>query len=118
VGDLSATLIDEINPLANLVRIPSKKVALMAKMGGETTTYGRSVPAMLTSQNISGVPSWMLVLLQRIMQSKRGGKRSTRYGPIWRYSSTGEYLLSRIVVNIKHIITSSKDALSGDLQRL
>ena len=29
VGDLSANLIGNINPLANLVRIPSKRVALM-----------------------------------------------------------------------------------------
>ena len=29
VGELSATLIDRINPLVNLVRIPSKRIALM-----------------------------------------------------------------------------------------
>ena len=29
VGDLSANLIDRINPLVNLVRVPSKRVALM-----------------------------------------------------------------------------------------
>jgi hypothetical protein len=69
VGDLSATLIDEINPLANLVRIPGKKVALMAN-------WEEKLPLMVERArradvtNISGVPSWMLVLLQRIMQSK------------------------------------------------
>ncbi|MBR6640054.1 MAG: GH3 auxin-responsive promoter family protein, partial [Muribaculaceae bacterium] len=29
VGDLSANLIDNINPLVNIVRVPSKKIALM-----------------------------------------------------------------------------------------
>ncbi len=30
IGDLSATLIDRINPVVNLFRIPDKKTALIA----------------------------------------------------------------------------------------
>ncbi len=66
VGDLSATLIDKVNPLVNLLRIPSKKVALMAD-------WERKLPAIIDAArnadvtNLSGVPSWFLVLLRRLM---------------------------------------------------
>ncbi len=66
VGDLSATLIDCINPLANMVRVPSKRVALM-------TDWERKLPALIEASmhedvtNISGVPSWFLTVLKGVM---------------------------------------------------
>lgn len=66
VGDLSATLIDCINPLANLVRVPSRQVALM-------TDWRRKLPALIEASvcepvtNISGVPSWFLTVLRGIL---------------------------------------------------
>lgn len=66
VGDLSATLINRINPLANLLRVPDKKTALMAD-------WSRKLPMMAAQAlkaditNISGVPSWMLTLLREVM---------------------------------------------------
>lgn len=66
VGDLSASLIDNINPLANLVRVPSKKIALMAD-------WSAKLPALVKASlrenvtNISGVPSWFLTVLKRVM---------------------------------------------------
>ncbi len=67
VGDLSANLIDHINPAANLVRIPSKQVALMAD-------WTRKLPALIESSlhqdvtNISGVPSWFLTVLKGVIE--------------------------------------------------
>lgn len=66
VGDLSATLIKRINPLANLFRIPSKKVALMPDWEKKLPLIAQAARhANIT--NLSGVPSWFLVLLRRIM---------------------------------------------------
>ncbi len=69
VGDLSANLIDAINPLANLVRIPSKKTALM-------TDWTKKLPALAEASmnadvtNISGVPSWFLTVIRKVMELK------------------------------------------------
>ncbi|MCF0208033.1 MAG: GH3 auxin-responsive promoter family protein [Bacteroidaceae bacterium] len=67
VGDLSAILIENINPLANLVRVPKKKTALISDfelkrqlIAAETMTKNVT--------NISGVPSWMLSVLTVIME--------------------------------------------------
>ncbi len=67
VGDLSANLIDAINPAVNLLRVPSKRVALMAD-------WNEKLPALIDAAvgqdvtNISGVPSWFLTLLRRAME--------------------------------------------------
>lgn len=70
VGDLSATLIRRINPLANLVRVPDKKTALMADWT-EKLPLMSAQAAKADVGNISGVPSWMLTLLREVMK-KRG----------------------------------------------
>lgn len=67
VGDLSAILIENINPFANLVRVPCKKTALLSDFEVKRDriaheTLGKNVT------NISGVPSWMLSVLVRIME--------------------------------------------------
>ncbi len=67
VGDLSANLIDNINPLANLVRIPSKQIALMED-------WSKKLPALVNASincnvtNISGVPSWFLTVIKEILK--------------------------------------------------
>ncbi len=67
VGDLSANLIDNINPLAELVRIPSKETALMQD-------WLAKLPALVEASinhnvtNISGVPSWFLTVLKEILK--------------------------------------------------
>lgn len=69
VGDLSATLIYRTPWLANLFRIPSKRVALMAD-------WETKLPAIIEAAsranvtNLSGVPSWFLVLLRRLMAER------------------------------------------------
>lgn len=78
VGDLSATLIDRINPLANLVRVPHRDVALMAD-------WTRKLPALIEASmhenvtNISGVPSWFLTVLRGILD-KAG---ATNLSEVW-----------------------------------
>lgn len=39
--------------------------------------------------NLSGVPSWMLVLIKHILE-KPASSRWKKYGPIWKYSSMAE----------------------------
>ena len=69
VGDLSATLIQNINPLVNLFRVPSKKVALMED-------WAEKLPALVEASlnenitNLSGVPSWFLTVLKEVMARK------------------------------------------------
>ena len=73
VGDLSAILIQNIHPLVNCVRVPSKKIALMSDFEKKIEAIANSaVSKDVTS--LSGVPSWMLVLIKRILE--KTGKQS------------------------------------------
>lgn len=67
VGDLSAILIENINPLANLVRVPKKKTALLADFETKRDRIAREALNKNVT-NISGVPSWMLSVLNRVME--------------------------------------------------
>ncbi len=66
VGDLSANLIDNINPVANLFRIPSKDIALMSD-------WHEKLPALVKASlrenvtNISGVPSWFMTVIREVI---------------------------------------------------
>ncbi len=67
VGDLSAILIENINPIVNFFRVPTKKTALLAdfevkrdKIAHETLNKNIT--------NLSGVPSWMLSVLTRALE--------------------------------------------------
>lgn len=68
VGDLSANLIDAINPLVNMVRIPDKKTALMVD-------WKEKVPALVKASlhadvtNISGVPSWFMTVIKEVIRA-------------------------------------------------
>ncbi len=72
VGDLSAILIENINPLANLVRVPNKKTALLSDFEVKRDRIARETMNKNVT-NISGVPSWMLSVLSRVMELS--GKR-------------------------------------------
>ncbi len=69
VGDLSATLINNINPVVNLFRVPSKRVALMED-------WSEKLPALVDASinenitNLSGVPSWFLTVLKEVLKRK------------------------------------------------
>ena len=73
VGDLSANLIENMNPLANLMRIPERRVALMEN-------WEEKLPLLVDAAigqnvtNLSGVPSWFLTVLRRVLD--KTGKTS------------------------------------------
>lgn len=66
VGDLSATLIHDINPVVELFRVPSRKVALMEN-------WDEKLPAIVEAAlkaditNISGVPSWFMTVIEKVI---------------------------------------------------
>lgn len=68
VGDLSANLIDSIPAGAELLRVPSRRVALMAD-------WRQKLPALVEASlheditNISGVPSWFLTVLREVIKA-------------------------------------------------
>lgn len=78
VGDLSANLIDNINPVVNLLRVPDKRTALMAD-------WTQKLPALVNASlhenitNISGVPSWFLTVLREVI--KKAG--ATTIHDVW-----------------------------------
>lgn len=67
VGDLSAHLIEKVNPFVNLMRVPSKDIALMVD-------WEKKLPALVEASigenitNLSGVPSWFLVMLKAVIE--------------------------------------------------
>lgn len=69
VGDLSATLINKINPIANLFRVPDKHTALLSD-------WKVKLPAMVAASkdahitNMSGVPSWFLTVAKEIVKAR------------------------------------------------
>jgi len=67
VGDLSAILIENINPIANLKRVPKKSTALLSDFEVKRDRIAReTLNKNITS--LSGVPSWMLSVLVRVME--------------------------------------------------
>jgi hypothetical protein len=66
-GDLSAVLLQNLNPLVNLVRVPEKRIILMGEWEQKikaivNSTWNRDV------NSLSGVPSWMLVLIRAVLE--------------------------------------------------
>ena len=67
VGDLSAILIENINPIVNLIRVPSKQTALLNDFEVKRDRIAREAMTKNVT-NLSGVPSWMLSVLNRVME--------------------------------------------------
>lgn len=72
-GDLSAVLLQNLSPLVNLIRVPEKRIILMDEWESKLraiveSTWNKDV------NSLSGVPSWMLVLIKAVMQ--KAGKES------------------------------------------
>lgn len=98
-GDLSAVLLQNLNPLVNLIRVPKKPIILMDEWESKIkaiveNTWNKDV------NSLSGVPSWMLVLIKAVLK-KRVGNILRTYGLIWRSSSMGESVSSLTGSNIK-----------------
>lgn len=78
-GDLSAVLLQNLNPLVNLVRVPSKRIILMDEWESKIraivdSTWNKDV------NSLSGVPSWMLVLIRALLE-KTGKNYLTEVWP-------------------------------------
>ena len=69
VGDLSAILIENINPLVNLIRVPKKEIALLSDFEEKMEKIARAAMDKNVT-NLSGVPSWMLAVIKRILELK------------------------------------------------
>ena len=67
VGDLSAILIENINPLVNLVRTPQKKTALLSDFEIKRTRIAQEAIKKNVT-NLSGVPSWMMSVLNCVLE--------------------------------------------------
>ena len=67
VGDLSAILIENINPLVNLIRIPKKTTALLNDFEVKRDRIAHKAIGQRVT-NLSGVPSWMLSVLTRVLE--------------------------------------------------
>lgn len=69
VGDLSANLIDAVNPVVNLFRVPRKEIALLED-------WSEKLPALVEASrhadvtNISGVPSWFMTVIRRVIEAE------------------------------------------------
>lgn len=65
VGDLSATLIDRMPKLADMVRVPSKRIALMEDWSEKLPALSQAA-SKENITNISGVPSWFLTVIKEV----------------------------------------------------
>lgn len=106
VGDLSAILIQNINPLVNLIRVPSKEIALLSEFEEKVeriadTTINQNVT------NLSGVPSWMLAVIKRILE-KTGAKHLNEVWPNLEVFFHGGVCFTPYREQYKQIITSDK----------
>jgi hypothetical protein len=72
VGDLSAILIENINPLVNLVRTPKKETALLSDFEIKRTRIAQEAMKQNVT-NLSGVPSWMMSVLNRVIELSGAG---------------------------------------------
>ena len=67
VGDLSAILIANINPVVNLFRVPKKRVALLSDFEEKRDLIAREALRKNVT-NLSGVPSWMMGVITRVLE--------------------------------------------------
>ena len=67
VGDLSAILIENINPMVNLFRIPPKRIALLSDFEEKRDRIAE-IAINKDVTNLSGVPSWMMSVINRVLE--------------------------------------------------
>lgn len=68
VGDLSASLIRQMPAWADFLRVPSRRVALMEDWREKLPILAREASKAHGVTNISGVPSWMLGVANKILE--------------------------------------------------
>lgn len=106
VGDLSATLIQNVNPMVNYIRTPNKEVALMTEWESKLkaicmATAGDNVTSL------SGVPSWMMGVLKEQLRLQ-GKKDITEVWPNLEVFFHGGIAFTPYREQYKRLIPSSK----------
>jgi hypothetical protein len=66
-GDLSAVMIENLPSLANMLRVPSRKIVLMDEWESKIKAIVEGT-CHRDIVSLSGVPSWMLVLIKAVMR--------------------------------------------------
>ncbi len=69
-GDVSAVILQNLPPWAQFIRTPSLDVALMSNWEEKIERLARET-AKEDVRHISGVPTWTVLLLQRIMEQEK-----------------------------------------------
>ena len=67
VGDLSAILIENVPSIINKTRVPDKSIALLNDFEVKRDLIARNT-LHLNVTNLSGVPSWMMSVLNRVLE--------------------------------------------------
>lgn len=106
VGDLSAILIQNVNPLVNFIRVPSKEIALLSEFEEKVEKIASSTINKNVT-NISGVPSWMLAVIKRILE-KTGAETLDQVWPNLEVFFHGGVCFTPYREQYKSIIPSSK----------
>lgn len=79
VGDLSACLIQNMRPMVNAMRVPSKEIALMDEWESKLKALTDATKDVDVT-SLSGVPSWMMGLIKSVLESK-GARDLTEVWP-------------------------------------
>ena len=106
VGDLSAILIENINPLVNLMRVPKKRTALLSDFEVKRDRIAQECLHQNIT-NLSGVPSWMLSVLVRVMELS-GKKHLEEVWPNLEVFFHGGIAFTPYRSQYEQLITSSK----------
>lgn len=106
VGDLSAILIQNINPLVNFIRVPSKGIALMSEFEDKVERIADTTIHQHVT-NLSGVPSWMLAVIKRILE-KTGAQHLNEVWPDLEVFFHGGVSFAPYREQYKHLISSDK----------
>ena len=105
-GDLSAILIENVNPLVNLIRVPSKEIALLSDFEEKVERISDATMHKNVT-NLSGVPSWMLAVLKRILE-KTGSDSLEQVWPNLEVFFHGGVCFTPYREQYKQLIRSSK----------
>ena len=73
MGDLSAILIENVNPFVNFLRVPEKSIALLSDFEEKMEKIAQATKNVNVT-NLSGVPSWMMAVLKQVLHIT--GKKS------------------------------------------
>ncbi|MCD8310256.1 MAG: GH3 auxin-responsive promoter family protein [Prevotellaceae bacterium] len=106
VGDLSAILIENLSSLVDFIRVPGKQIALMENFEAKMEAIAGSTMHVNVT-NLSGVPSWMLVLIRHILE-KSGKERLEEIWPNLEVFFHGGVAFTPYREQYKQVIRSDK----------